>query len=80
MTVMHSVDIFRIVLYGLGWTFPNLTQTTNSLNDGNLFRCPSAYVTETTVCLKHDSRCLTSLATVATGVTPYSLNRSKRFI
>ena len=77
---MQSIDIFKIVLYGLGWTFRNITQTTNYLNNRNLFRCPSLYLIGTTVCLNQDSRCLTSLATVATGVTPYSLNLSKRFI
>lgn len=76
MTVIHSVDIFKIVLCGLRWTFPNLTVTTNSLNDRNYFCCPSAYLTETTVHCNHDSRCLTSPATVASGVTPYSLNLS----
>jgi len=70
MTVVHSVVIFKIVSCGLGWTFPNLTETTNCLNYHNFFCCTSAYLTETTVYPNHDSHLLTSLATVASGVTP----------
>ena len=40
MTIMHNVVIFKIFLYGLGWTFPNLTENTNSLKDRNFFPLP----------------------------------------
>jgi hypothetical protein len=40
----------------------------------------AVYLTETTVYRNYDSRFLTSLATVASSLTPYSLNFSKRFI
>ena len=43
------------------------------------FLLPCAYITENTLYRNRDNRCMTSLATVATGVILYSLSLSKSF-